>query len=373
MNKLEQILHKHNRPITVIEHTVAPQCIRVLVSPQRRVLASGKPGAMTRLSHLQSLSKDIGIALGIKGVNVAEGESGIWIEVPRKDRELVRARDLEPEPWLSLPVTLGKDTSGKTLSLDLSDASSPHILVAGTTGSGKSILLHSIIRGLCANTNYMDTQIMIIDPHSRKNEAGTLRNNDGLGVWRESAHVYEIVRNLNSIDELLGGLVGLVEHRYENSFDTARYVLVIDELASIVPDTELGKCIKSKLAWLLANARKQGVHIIAATQYPSAELISGVVKANFPIRIAMKVTSSSDSRVILDQRGAEKLRGKGDGYLSDNGEIVRFQGAWVDDDDVQSMLRKAPSPQKKGAVLRKKVKRGPLGFWGQIKKFMGGK
>ena len=366
MNKLESILHKHKRPVKVVEVSNAPQCTRVRLTPQSRTLASGKPGATTRVSHLRSLSLDIAAELGVRSVNIATNERGIWLEVPKTKPDLVLARDLRPGLNMSLPVVLGVGVQGETVGFDLSEASTPHALVAGTTGSGKSILLHSIIRGLCANTDYMNTYLVLIDTHSHESEAGSLKNHDGLGVWRESAHVCRAVTTAREALVYLEAATSMVRERYSKSSSSQKYIFVIDELADLLSHPEYGDDIQAELIWLLANARKQGVHIIAATQRPSSDVTKGLLKANFPVRIGMTVASAIDSRIILDWSGAERLHGRGDGLVKIGAEVTRFQGAWVDDGDAQSVLRRA-APQEKEVVVEKKSKKGPL--WSQIIKW----
>jgi len=370
-NKLEQILHKHNRPATVAAVVHAPQCTRVLVLPGRRILASGKPGAATRVSHLHSLSRDIAAELGVSSVTVKTDKTGVWLEIPRSDRKLVLARDLHPTKELSIPIVLGVDTVGNTVNFDLADASTPHVLVAGTTGSGKSVSLHCMIQGLCANTNHMNTQIIVIDTHSRWDRPGTLKDNDGLGVWRNSAHVYKVVTSAHRAWVLLAGATSMVRERYANYSGEVRYIFVIDELADLLSDPEYGDKIQEELIWLLANARKQGVHVIAATQRPSSGVVKGLMKANFPVRIAMTVASAVDSRIILDQSGAERLSGKGDGLVKIGAMTTRFQAGWVDDEDVKGVLRKAASPEKT-VVTVKKVEKGSPGLWGKLVKWARG-
>jgi len=287
------------------------------------------------------LAPDLAAELGVDHVKIVSGGSGVWLEVPKKQADLVLARELG-KVERGVPLVLGRDTNGSVLSVDLSDASTPHVLVAGTTGSGKSILFHAAIYGMMNNTCPSDTNLILVDTHSPANPGmpTTIANQDGLGVWRNCAHVYrgEVVTAPKRALEVLVAADSLVRHRLSsNSKGGVRYVIFVDELVDLFLHPEYGDEIQATLIKILQNARKVGVSVVAATQRPSHDVCSGLLKANFPVRIAMTVASSVDSRVVLGVRngGAEFLNGRGDGILRVGMELTRFQGAYVEDEDVR--------------------------------------
>lgn len=339
--KIESILQSHNRPVTIVQVANAPQCYRFKLSLKSRELLNGKPGVKTRIAHLRSLAPDIAAELGVRHVKVVSGKGGVWIEVPKAIPDLVLGRELgivEGE----VPLALGRDTSGQTITVDLADPSTPHVLVAGTTGSGKSVLLHTLNYGLIMSTNPHDVNVILVDTHSPTNPHGrtTIADQDGLGVWRNCSHVYrgEVVTTPARALMMLKAAASLVRHRLSsNSRGGVRYVIFIDELVDLFLHPEYGDDIQAVLVEILQNARKVGVSVVAATQRPSHDVCSGLLKANFPVRIAMAVASSVDSRVVLGVRngGAEFLSGKGDGILRVGMNLTRFQGAWVGDEDVR--------------------------------------
>lgn len=344
MNRLEQAFSKFKRPIRVIAVRDAPQCIRILVEPLARTLVSGRDGQMTQISHLTNLTNDVAAMLGTGPITVRADRYGIWLEIAKPRPDAVLARDLVPPPWQVLPIVLGKDVSGEVVSVDLVDPTTPHVLIAGTTGSGKSVLLQAITYSLAMQPH--KAVVSIIDPHG------------GYDHWRNAKQVCYLVSDSNQALTILRGARSLADSRLNSPDLSARYVIIIDEFANLL-DGENGKEIEELIIWLLANARKAGIHIIAATQYPGYEVCRGLMKANFPVRIAMRTASASDSRVTLGQGGAEKLAGNGDGYLSTVEGLVRFQGGWVDEVDARSVMQKSP-PGKKALARRKKAKRGSL-------------
>jgi len=354
MNNLERILNRYNRPIRILTLIEAPQCWRVKVLPLPRTLVSGKPGAMTRISHLRTLSEDIAAALGVHSVLVSQN-GGIWLEIAKDHTDTVLARDFPVQQDGNL--TLGLSVTGEPVCLNLADPTHAHVLVAGSTGSGKSVLLDSIIYSLARYP--LELRMVLVDPH------GTMTK------WASAVGVEAVVTTPLDTLRHLDYFIATVNSRLNSPDWVTRFVLIVDEFANLL-DTEYGSEIEKKLIWLLANARKTGINVIMATQHPGHETCKGMMKVNFPVRIAMMVDSWRTSQIILDRKGAESLNGKGDGLLKIGGEMVRFQGAWVSQEDVGSVIQKLPVPEK-APVPVKIVKKGSpkRGLWSRM--FGGGK
>lgn len=234
-----------------------------------------------------------------------------------------------------LSMVLGKTHDGKDLLADLSIM--PHLLIAGTTGSGKSVMLHSILNSLL--TSDTNIKLALIDP--KKVELTPYQYVKQL--------LYPIITEPNDALAVLSDLVEEMEHRFRlmaraRYNDIAKYnvkkkknlpyiVLVIDEFSDLMHSSK--KEFQKKLCMLAQKSRACGIHIIIATQRPSVDVVTGLIKANFPARISCRVSSSADSRVILGSGGAEKLLGKGDSLVSSIGlDMVRFQGAFLSEEEV---------------------------------------
>ena len=362
-HKLERILASHNRPVRVHSVQVAPQVIRYEVVPLHRRLANGKDSLyMTTVGQLRRLTDDIEAGMGQGPVTVSLEDGKLWVELQRDFPAKVMARGIEVGDNCKLPLVLGKTVSGDDLVLDLASPATPSVLIGGTTGSGKTILLHSICWGLCRWTSPKDTHLILIDTNSPSLSPGsrlTLAEGSGLGVWNGAAHTYLMLTKPVDVLGMLGGIKSLLRKRYaEGSPPSPRYVIVIDELADLLGDPVYGDEIENLIAEVAQISRKKGVHIVAATQRPSADVIKGMAKANFPTRIAMTVASSVDSRIIIDQKGAERLGGKGDGLLRVGMDVTRFQGGLVTDQDVQQVrLWGVQWKLKTGGYKRKGVSR----------------
>jgi S-DNA-T family DNA segregation ATPase FtsK/SpoIIIE len=232
----------------------------------------------------------------------------------------------------SLPVILGKTHDGESLVADITKM--PHLLVAGTTGSGKSVLLHSIICSLISNPK-SNVKLALVDP---KNVEFTYYKNI-------KQLIYPIVNYADDAQVVLSDLVEEMDRRFKvmakkSAKDISEYnkkrskklpyiVFIIDEFADLMQMSK--KEFQTKLSRLAQKSRACGIHIILSTQRPSADVVTGVIKANFPARVSCAVTSAINSRVILDRNGAEKLLGKGDALICSNlYDMLRFRGAYID-------------------------------------------
>lgn len=314
----------------------------------------------TRLSKVSGIHSEIALALAAKDVRIQApipGKSTIGIEIPNKVSSMVTVREvLEYVPKdkkdSKLLVTLGKNIMGKPMWAEINKT--PHLLVAGSTGSGKSVCINSIIVSILMRAKPNEVKLVLVDP--KKVE---------LSMYEDIPHLLvPVVTNPKKANEILKNLVAEMEDRYEKFKDSgtkniAGYnayiekkneksenkmpkmpfiVIIIDELADLM--LVAAKEVEDSIMRITQMARAAGIHLIVATQRPSTDVITGVVKANIPSRISFAVSSSIDSRTILDMTGAEKLLGKGDMLFLPQGEStpVRIQGTFIDDDEIKKVV-----------------------------------
>lgn len=355
-----------------------------------------EPAAGTKSSRVIGLSDDIARSLSAHSTRIAviPGRNALGIELPNKQRMFFRLKELvETEEFqdqnIILPIILGKDLSGRPLVADL--AKMPHLLVAGTTGSGKSVAINAMIMSLLYKYTPAECRMIMIDP--KMLELSSYDNiphlmtpvvtEPGKAVvalkWavKEMENRYRLmshlgVRNIANFNAkiLEAAKEGKVlERRVQTGFDPETgkpvfesipidmqkmpfIVVIVDEMADLM--LVAGKDIETSIQRLAQMARAAGIHIIMATQRPSVDVITGVIKANFPSRISFKVTSKIDSRTILGEQGAEQLLGMGDMlYMGNSARILRVHGPFVDDKEVEkvtSFLRSTGTPEYISAV-----------------------
>jgi len=311
-----------------------------------------QPSAGVKISRITNLSDDIALNLAAAGVRIEApipNKAAIGIEVPNKTRQTVTIRELIDSPEFEkarsrLTVALGKDISGKTVMADL--AKMPHLLIAGTTGSGKSVCINSMILSLLFKSSPDEVKLIMIDPKAvellpyngiphllvpvvtdPKKAAGTL----GWAVT-EMLKRYRLFAESGVRD--LSGYNKMAEEKPELS-PMPQIVIIIDELADLMMAAP--KDVESHICRLAQMARAAGMHIVIATQRPSVDVVTGLIKANIPSRMALTLASQVDSRVILDMGGAEKLLGYGDMLFYPVGEAkpVRVQGCYVSDQEIE--------------------------------------
>ena len=314
----------------------------------------------TRLSKISGIHSEIALALAAKDVRIEApipGKSTIGIEIPNKVTSMVTVREVLQSVPKSLKdstllATLGKDIMGKPVWTEINKT--PHLLVAGSTGSGKSVCINSIIVSILMRAKPNEVKLVLVDP--KKVE---------LSMYEDIPHLLtEVVTEPKKANEILKNIVAEMENRYERFKDTgtkniAGYnayvekknesseekrakmpfiVVIIDELADLM--LVAAKEVEDSIMRITQMARAAGIHLIVATQRPSTDVITGVVKANIPSRISFAVSSSIDSRTILDMTGAEKLLGKGDMLFLPQGENtpVRIQGTFISDDEIKRVV-----------------------------------
>lgn len=305
--------------------------------------------ATTRPAKLETLSKNMALSMRAISLPIIRPEyrDGIVIiEFMYAEHPLISFEDMVEKSGLNderameayqLPVVFGAQNIDEPLIVDL--VSLPHLLVAGSTGSGKSIFLHSIINSLISIHNTKQVKLAIVDPKFVE-----------FAKYNKSAPLmYDIINDPSDAIVMLEDLLFEVERRLRtfkkyNCRDAQEYrekikkipyiVVVIDELADLMKFDR--KLFESKLCELVQKCRAAGIFVIAATQHPSSKVITGDIKANFPAKVAFKVSTNTHSRVILDTNGAEHLLGKGDGlFLNETGMMRRFKGALVADQSVK--------------------------------------
>ncbi|MGD2206886.1 MAG: DNA translocase FtsK, partial [Anaerolineae bacterium] len=311
--------------------------------------------AKVKVNKIASLAKDLALALAASPIRIeapVPGRSVVGIEVPNSEVALVPLRSvLETETFQQikgpLPIGLGQDVAGTPIATDL--AVLPHLLIAGATGSGKSVCVNSIISSLLCTRTPDEVQFVLIDPKMVE-----LTTFNGIPHLRAP-----VVVELERVVSVLNWTTREMDERYKK-FNRARarnieaynrdkiargekplpyVVVVIDELADLMmvsPDE-----VERAICRIAQMARATGIHLVIATQRPSVDVVTGLIKANFPARISFAVTSQTDSRVILDANGAETLLGRGDMLLMtpDSSKLVRLQGCFVSDRELAALVR----------------------------------
>ncbi len=348
--RLQETLRIFGVNVSITDISQGPSITRYELQPEQGV----------KVSKILSLANDIKLSLAATDIRIEApipGKPAIGIEVPNKHRSVVALRDiLESREFRTakslLTFAVGKDVGGKTIVADI--AKMPHVLIAGATGSGKSVCINTIIMSILYKASPDEVQMIMIDPKVVE-----------LSVYNGIPHLMiPVVTDVKKASAALNWAVAEMERRYklfaaagtrdlagynamvkakgsdagENEKPLSRIVVIVDELADLMMvcknDVETSICRLAQLA------RAAGLHLIIATQRPSVDVITGLIKANMPSRIAFAVASNTDSRTILDMNGAEKLIGKGDMlfYPQNYQKPARYQGAFVSDQDVQNVV-----------------------------------
>ena len=349
--------------IKILEETFASFGIKVTV--ERAEIGPSvtkyevKPAVGVRVNRISNLADDLALALAAKDVRIEApipGKSLVGIEVPNSEiatvsfRELWEQSQTKPENLLEIP--LGKAVNGTARTFDLSKM--PHLLVAGSTGSGKSVAVNGIIASILMKARPDQVKFMMVDPKMVE-----------LSVYNDIPHLLiPVVTNPRKASKALQKVVDEMENRYElfakvgvrniagfnakveefnaqseyKQIPLPLIVVIVDELADLM--MVASKEVEDAIIRLGQKARAAGIHMILATQRPSVDVISGLIKANVPSRVAFAVSSGTDSRTILDENGAEKLLGRGDMLFKpiDENHPVRLQGSFISDDDVERIV-----------------------------------
>ena len=335
--KIEEVLESFKIHARVTKVFVGPSVIQYALN-----IASG-----VKVAKVRSLARDIALAIAAPSdsirVETIAGTSLIGIEVPRKNPRIVRAIEIIGSEEFKntnyeLPLAIGKDIHGKPVILNLYDM--PHLLIAGATGSGKSVAINMILSGLLSKFTPDEVKFILVDPKMVEMEP-----------YNDIPHLLTpVITDMSKTSQALDWLIFEMQERY-NMFKQAKarnikefnaqsevklpyIILVIDEMADLILSRKAE--VETKIVRLAQLARATGIHLILATQRPSVNVITGLIKANIPARIALAVASNVDSRVIIDQNGAETLLGKGDMLIKtpNSTKLMRVQGAFVSTKEV---------------------------------------
>ncbi|MGZ5304996.1 MAG: DNA translocase FtsK, partial [Bacteroidia bacterium] len=364
-NLIVETLQNYKISIDKIEATIGPTV----------TLYEIIPSAGVRISKIKSLEDDIALslsALGIRIIAPMPGKGTIGIEVPNLSPEIVSLKEALASPafrnsTFDLPIAMGKTISNEVFVADLTKM--PHLLMAGATGQGKSVGINTIIASILYKKHPDDVKFVLVDP--KKVELSLFKNIEKHFLPELPDGQEAIITDTKMVVDVLKSLCVEMDKRYDKLKDAQvrnikeynkkierglldqlehkklpYIVLVIDELADLMMTA--GKEVELPIARLAQLARAIGIHLIVATQRPSVNIITGVIKANFPSRLAFRVTSRIDSRTILDAGGAEQLIGRGDMLYSTGNDMIRLQCPFIDTDEVEGVtdfIRTQPYPE----------------------------
>ncbi len=354
-NRIVETLRNYKIEIAQIKATVGPSVTLYEIVPEAGI----------RISKIKSLEDDIALslsALGIRIIAPIPGKGTIGIEVPNKNPTMVSMKSVIgsakfQEAEMELPIALGKTISNETFVVDL--AKMPHLLMAGATGQGKSVGLNAVLTSLLYKKHPAEVKFVLVDPKKveltlfnkiERHYLAKLPDMDD-AIITDNA---KVVNTLNSLCVEMDNRYSLLKDamvrnikEYNDKFKARKLnpenghrflpyiVLVVDEFADLIMTA--GKEVETPIARLAQLARAIGIHLIIATQRPSVNVITGLIKANFPARIAFRVTSKIDSRTILDTQGADQLIGRGDMLYTNGNDVVRVQCAFIDTPEVEKI------------------------------------
>ena len=354
-NKIVDTLKNYNIGIKQIKATIGPTVTLYEIIPDAGV----------RISKIKNLEDDIALslsALGIRIIAPIPGKGTIGIEVPNKKKSIVSMKSLLSskkyiESEMELPIAIGKTISNETFIVDLTKM--PHLLMAGATGQGKSVGINAILTSILYKKHPAEVKFVLVDPKKIELSIYNKIERHYLAKLPESEDAIiiendKVINTLNSLCremdkryELLKDAMSRNIKEYNSKFISRKLnpenghtflpyiILVIDEFADLIMTA--GKEVETPLARLAQLSRAVGIHLIIATQRPSVNVITGLIKANFPARIAFRVTSKIDSRTILDTGGAEQLIGRGDLLYSQSNDLTRIQCGFIDTPDVEKL------------------------------------
>jgi S-DNA-T family DNA segregation ATPase FtsK/SpoIIIE len=354
-NRIVETLRNYKIEIAQIKATVGPSVTLYEIVPEAGI----------RISKIKSLEDDIALslsALGIRIIAPIPGKGTIGIEVPNKNPTMVSMKSVIgsakfQEAEMELPIALGKTISNETFVVDL--AKMPHLLMAGATGQGKSVGLNAVITSLLYKKHPAEIKFVLVDPKKveltlfnkiERHYLAKLPDTDD-AIITDNAKVINTLNSLcvemdNRYSLLKDAMVRNIKE-YNDKFKSRKLnpenghrflpyiILVVDEFADLIMTA--GKEVETPIARLAQLARAIGIHLIIATQRPSVNVITGLIKANFPARIAFRVTSKIDSRTILDGQGADQLIGRGDMLYTNGNDMVRVQCAFIDTPEVEKI------------------------------------
>jgi S-DNA-T family DNA segregation ATPase FtsK/SpoIIIE len=332
-DRIELVLASHKVPARVTGGKVTPRLVRYHLSTPLGV----------RVKQVAGLAEELALSLGAPSCRVYRQEGQVQVEVPRDDGQVVRLLDLcrdlasrgqaaggEQSRTTVPPVTavLGLDGEGVPLLLRLPSPNVAHVLIAGTTGSGKTALARTMVASLALFNSQRALQLVLVDPKGR-----------GLMPFEGLPHLLvPVVTRVEGAKAVLERLVGEMERRDREGRSEPRLVVVLDELADLVQVG--GREMELLVTRLTQRGREAGIHLVACTQKPAAAVIGGLVKSNFPVRMVGSVASPEDAKVATGMAGtgAERLLGEGDFVVVAKGQVTRMQAAYVEMEQVREMV-----------------------------------
>jgi len=364
INKEELEENKTKIVNTLSNYKIGIESIKATIGPTV-TLYEIVPEAGVRISKIKNLEDDIALslsALGIRIIAPIPGKGTIGIEVPNKNSTIVSMHSVISsqkfqQSEMILPIALGKTISNETLVVDL--AKMPHLLMAGATGQGKSVGLNAVLTSLLYKKHPAEVKFVLVDPKKVELTLFNKIERHYLAKLPDSEEAIitdntKVINTLNSLCIEMDNRYDLLKNaqcrnivEYNKKFKSRKLnpndghqflpyiVLVVDEFADLIMTA--GKEVETPIARIAQLARAIGIHLIIATQRPSVNVITGVIKANFPARIAFRVTSKIDSRTILDSSGADQLIGRGDMLYTQGNELIRVQCAFVDTPEVEKL------------------------------------
>jgi S-DNA-T family DNA segregation ATPase FtsK/SpoIIIE len=337
LDEVEQLLEYQADQIELVltSHRVSVRVTGGMVTP-RWVRYQAIPELATKVSRIIALSEEVALHLGAPSVRIARQGPSVQIDVPRADPESVRllqlSRQVDDIPRQS--AILGLDESGLPLILRLSSPEVAHVLIAGTTGSGKTALARSMALSLAMHNRLGGVQMIFIDP-KRNGFVCFFRPEKGSGL----PHLLRpVVDNVHQAIFLLGEMVTeMVRRDHENIYEP-RLIIFIDEVADLMEQG--GKAMDRLMTRLTQRGRSAGIHLVTCTQKPLAATIGSLTRSNFPVRLVGSVASADDARIAagIGGTGAEKLLGRGDFLLVAKGQVTRFQAAYVTEAEIKQVV-----------------------------------
>jgi S-DNA-T family DNA segregation ATPase FtsK/SpoIIIE len=358
---IEAVMARHKVSGRVKGGVVTPRFVQFQVSTD--------VGA--KVKQVTNLADEFAMALGKREARVYRKNGAINIEIPRAEMEPVRLLPLcsRLATMPAFSAVLGVEEDGTPLLVRLTAPDVAHILIAGTTGSGKTALARTLLTSLAMHNRQSQVQLVLIDPKGR-----------GFGPLAQLPHVLgNVVTDVKAAVERLRWVVEEMERRDHEQVSRPLLAVAIDELADLLQTG--GPAVEAMITRISQRGREAGIHLVACTQKPTAALIGGAIKANFPVRLVGSVASRDEARYAtgLADSGAEKLEGKGDFLLVSKGATVRFQAAWLGPQDLDKVVATLIGGQRTsrrwedaadGLPASASAETKPAGFWG---KFFGGK
>ena len=351
-DRIELVLASHRVPGKVTGGKVTPRMVRYHITTPLGV----------RIKQVANLAEELALSLGAPSCRVYRQDGRVQVEVPRSDGQVVRLWEVCERLSLHRPgverpasvppatAVLGLDGEGVPLLLSLPSPNVAHVLLAGTTGSGKTALARTMIASLAKYNLQRDLQLALIDPKGR-----------GLMPFDGLPHLLEpVVTRVDKAVIVLNRLVAQMEQRDLEGRSEPRVVVVLDELADLMQVG--GRAVEGAVTRLTQRGREAGIHVVACTQKPAASVIGGLVKSNFPVRLVGSVASPEDAKVAtgLAGTGAERLLGQGDFVVVAKGQVTRLQAAYIDERQVRDLVadaeahsraRLSPGPQPERRLL----------------------